>query len=154
MALTREKIATFVQNGGIKILVGVESGSQRILDKVEKRLKIQDIIARTQWLHDAGIPWSAFFVVGFPFETLDDLKLTEELIDTIQPTFVSLNRFTPYPGTRIYTDYYKNSKLPFRDLFQLNRNSGVKFNPEIEDYIYRLFVHIDSYNSTKKQLFP
>ncbi|WP_243688136.1 B12-binding domain-containing radical SAM protein [Geotalea toluenoxydans] len=106
MALTPEKIELFAQQGGIKLLVGVESGSQRILDKVEKRLRIEEIISRTRWLNKAGIPWSAFFVVGFPFETIDDLKRTEELIQKIRPSFVSMNRFTPYPGTQIYKEYF------------------------------------------------
>lgn len=146
MALSPEKIDLFIKRGGIKILVGVESGSQRILDRIEKRLKIEEIIRRTKWLNDAGIPWSAFFVVGFPFETLEDLKQTEELIHKIRPTFASINRFTPYPGTDIYTEYFADKNLHYKDLFQLNRNSCVKLTDDVEDYIERMFVTFDVYN--------
>jgi len=147
MALSPEKIDLFVKKGGIRILVGVESGSQRILDRVEKRLKTEEIVRRTQWLNDAGIPWSAFFMVGFPFETLDDLKLTEEILYKIRPTFASINRFTPYPGTKIHAEYFADKNLVFRDLFQLNRNSCVECTDEVEDYINHLFVSFDEYNS-------
>ena len=146
MALSPGKIDLFIKKGGIRILVGVESGSQRILDRVEKRLKIEEIVRRTQWLNDAGIPWSAFFMVGFPFETHDDLKRTEEILYKIRPTFASINRFTPYPGTKIYSEYFADKKLEFKNLFQLNRNSCVKLTDEIEDYIERLFVAFDEYN--------
>jgi len=150
MALSPEKIDIFIKKGGIRILVGVESGSQRILDRVEKRLKVEEIIRRTQWLNDVGIPWSAFFMVGFPFETLDDLKLTKEILYRIRPTFASINRFTPYPGTKIYTEYFTNKDLLFKNLFQLNRNSCVEFSDQIEDYIEHLFVSFDEYNRQNK----
>jgi radical SAM superfamily enzyme YgiQ (UPF0313 family) len=151
MALSPEKIDLFIKRGGIRILVGVESGSQKILDRVEKRLKIEEIVRRTQWLNDVGMPWSAFFMVGFPFETLDDLKLTEELVYRIRPTFVSINRFTPYPGTKIYEEYYADKSLRFYDLFQLNRNSCVMLPDEIEDYIDEMFYRFDEYNEANKR---
>lgn len=146
MALSPEKIERFAARGGTRILVGVESGSQRVLDRVEKRLKIEEVERRTRWLHDAGIPWSAFFVVGFPFETVDDLKLTEELIHRIRPTFASINRFTPYPGTRIYQEHFADKPLPFRNLFQLNRKNCVPLADEVAEYIDRMFATFDAYN--------
>ena len=117
MALTPEKLQAFRERGGTKLLVGVESGSQRILDRVKKRLRVEEIVRRCRWINDQGIPWSAFLVVGFPFETLEDLELTEELIYAIGPTFISVNRFTPYPGTEIFREFYGDAGLRFRDLF-------------------------------------
>lgn len=150
MALSPDKITEFINSGGVRLLVGVESGSQQILDKVKKKLKIEEIKRRTKWLNDAGIPWSAFFVVGFPFETLDDLKITRDLIDEIQPSFVSLNRFTPYPGTEIFNEYYADKGLKFKDLFQLNPLSGGERSSEIEEYINQLFKFVDEYNLRKQ----
>ena len=146
MALTQQKIERFINNGGIRISVGVESGSQQILDRVKKGLKIKEIIKHTKWLNDLGVPWSAFIIVGFPFETLEELKLTEELIYTIGPTFASINRFAPYPGTEIYKKYFINAQIRFRDLFQLNQNSCVRLSDEIEDYIDHMFEVFDEYN--------
>ena len=149
MDLTEEKIAKFIQNGGERIYVGVESGSQRIRDLIKKRLKESELIKRTGWLHEAGIPWSAFYMVGFPFETLDDLKMTKESILKIQPTFVSINRFMPYPGTDIFKQYYLDADIKFRDLFQTNLKPGVLLSDEIEDYISELIEFVDEYNKSK-----
>ena len=146
MSLSPQKIEDFIDSGGQRIFTGVESGSQRTLDSIGKPLKVKDIIERTKWLNDLGVPWSAFIIVGFPFETLDDLKRTEELIDTIRPTFVGMNRFTPYPGTQIYKEYFIDAQIKFRDLYQLNRNSCVDLTEEIEDYIDHMFKVIDEYN--------
>ncbi len=146
MALSEEKLEMFQKFGGQRIYLGVESGSQRVLDLVKKNLKVEAIIKRAKWLNDMGIPWSAFFVAGFPFETIDDLKMTEELIYTIRPTFVSLNQLTPYPGTAIYKEYFIGEKLRFRDLFQLTANSCVNLSDEVRDYIDHMFNAVDIYN--------
>jgi len=151
MALSREKIEAFIKNGGNQLFIGVESGSQKILDAVEKRLKVEETIKRAAWLNEAGVPWQAFFIAGFPFETLDDLKRSVELVDRIKPTFVSLNRFTPYPGTKIYDDYYRNASLNFRDLFQLNERSVVQLSDEMEQYIKFMYSTFDNYNKANKK---
>jgi len=150
MALSPERLEAFRQHGGNRILVGVESGSQRVLDRIKKRLRVEEIENRTRWLNESGIPWSAFIVVGFPFETIDDLKQTEELIHRIQPTFVSINRFTPYPGTELYREYCANKHVQFKDLFQLNNRRCVECSEEMEEYITHLFVTFDEYNRRMK----
>ncbi len=151
MALSPEKIDAFIKRGGNQLFIGVESGSQKVLDTVEKRLKIEETIKRTAWLNEAGVPWQAFFITGFPFETLDDLKMSMNLVDKIKPTFVSLNRFTPYPGTKIYDDYYKDTPLKFRDLFQLNEQSVVQLPEEMEQYIKFMYSTFDNYNKANKK---
>ena len=141
-----------MENGGLRIHVGVESGSQRILDLIKKRLKISEVIKRTKWLRDFGADWQAFFMAGFPFETLEEIKMSEELAYKIEPTFISLNRFTPYPGTEICNQYYRNSKFEFKDIFQLSPKSVVKLNDETEEYIEKMYIDFDAYNERKKLL--
>lgn len=150
MALSKEKIENFMENGGHRILLGIESGSQRILDTINKHLQIKEIRNRTCWLRDFKLPWSAFIMAGFPFESLNDLKLTEELIYELEPNFISLNRFTPYPGTKIWEDYYKDIEIDFKNLYQLNPNSTVvKLDDQREDYIEKMFRDFDNYNLRK-----
>jgi len=144
--LSWEKIERFVQDGGEKMYIGIESGSQRILDLVKKKVKIGEIVKRTRWLNEVGVLWSAFFMVGFPFETIDELKMTKRLIEEIKPTFISLNRFTPYPGTQIYMDYFMDKNIKFSSLFQQNRNSCVQLDDEREEYIEYLFKFVEEYN--------
>jgi hypothetical protein len=151
MALTPGKLEQFRERGGSKLLVGVESGSQRILDRVKKKLRVEEIVRRCAWINREGIPWSAFLVVGFPFETMDDLEMTEELIYRIRPTFISVNRFTPYPGTEIFREFYADAGLRFRDLFQLNCNVLPGADPAMEEKIDRLFEDFDRYNEERRR---
>ena len=151
-ALSKEKLQHFIDTGGKKLFVGVESGSQRVLDRINKNITINEIIERTKWINDLNIHWSAFFIIGFPFETIEDLKKTKELILKIQPTFASLNQFTPYPGTELYNEFFSDKKLEFKDLFQL---SGKRlyggFNKEELDYMEEMFDFVDKYNESKKK---
>jgi radical SAM superfamily enzyme YgiQ (UPF0313 family) len=150
MDLSEEKIETFIENNGKRINVGIESGSQEILDRVKKRVKVKDISKRMGLLKKYDEIYSfVLFIAGFPFETLDDLKLTKDLAYKIDPSFISLNRFTPYPGTQIWKDFYMNSNFKFEDLFQLNPNSVVKLKDKMENYIEKMFKEFDEYNKNK-----
>jgi len=150
-ALSKQKLDDFIEYGGIEIQLGIESGSQRILDLVQKKQKIENVIERTKWLNDAGLRWKAFFITGFPFESLDEIKMTEELAYKIEPTFISLNRFTPYPGTQIWEKYFVNLNLTFEDLFQLNKGSVVYLDREREEYIEKVYRDFDAYNDKKEK---
>jgi len=150
MALDKKKLEHFKNTGGEKLYVGVESGSQQVLNRIKKKLKVEEIIKRTKWINDFGISWSAFIIVAFPFETLDDLKKTNNLIHKIQPTFVSINRFTPYPGTEIYKEFYLSADFSSIDLFQLNANVPIHLSNDVEDYIDFMFESFDKYNEEKK----
>ncbi len=150
--LSPEKIEEFIKYGGRRIYVGIESGSQKVLDKIKKKMTIEKILNGSRLINDSALPWSAFFIVGFPFETLDDLKHTEEIIYKTQPTFVSINRFTPYPGTELWREYYSDSKLEFKDLFQLSDKNVTMLSDEIEDYIDLMFKKFDEYNKERAQI--
>jgi radical SAM superfamily enzyme YgiQ (UPF0313 family) len=151
MALTQEKIERYISTGGIRIHVGVESGSQTVLRRIKKMLNIVEIKKRTKWLNDVKIPWQAFIIVGFPFEVLEDLKKTEDLLYEIQPTYVSINRFTPYPGTEIYREFFMNEKIEFKDLFQINSGSCIKLPKENEEFINQMYEKFDRYNENNKK---
>lgn len=61
--------------GCIQIRVGVESGSERILKFIGKNLPILLINEKTQIINDAAMNWLAFFIIGFPTETKDEIMV-------------------------------------------------------------------------------
>lgn len=154
MALSQEKLQKFCERGGKQVYVGIESGSQTVLDRVKKRLQIPEILRRTRWLNEVEVPWSAFVIVGFPFETLDDLKRTRDLVYAIEPTFVSINRFTPYPGTELFSEFFADQPIRYRELFQLSSQSCLRLSNEIEAFIDDLFLEFDRYNESRRQSNP
>ncbi|MDO8871617.1 MAG: B12-binding domain-containing radical SAM protein [Methanoregula sp.] len=149
-SITEEILDHFQKYGGTHLHLGIESGSQKVLKKVRKNVTIKDIIDKTALLNERNIPWTAFIIVGFPFETIEDLNQTKELLMKIQPTFISINKFTPYPGTDIYNEYYRDSNFDFSDLFQLNANNYLNLSSEHIQFIHHLFDYVDKYNDQKK----
>jgi len=62
--------------------IGAESGSQRILDAMEKGARVEQIAHATRLLHDAGVEVGFFLQFGYPGETRDDIERTLEMVRT------------------------------------------------------------------------
>lgn len=85
-----------------RVTLGVESGSPRILKKIRKGETNEDVKKAVRLLRAAGIRSHAFFMIGLPDETLEDVELSKNLILDVQPDHVEINMVTPYPGTDIF----------------------------------------------------
>jgi radical SAM superfamily enzyme YgiQ (UPF0313 family) len=57
------------------------------------------------------IYWSAYFMLGLPSETREDIMATIELMKEIQPNYCTVSIFTPYPGTEIFADLLKEEQV-------------------------------------------
>jgi len=82
--------------------IGAERGSDAALKLVKKGITIDKIKQISNLCHKYGIRIFANFLVNLPNETTDDLNDIVKLIEETKPEIVSLNIFTPYPGTEIY----------------------------------------------------
>lgn len=116
-----------------QINIGVESGSPGILKDIGKGTRIEHIKNVFKWARKYGIKRRGFFLLGMPNEQYEDMKLTEELIDEIEPDVVGFTILCPYPGSDFYdpekhkdvdwsatdeysndfwrTEYYSNSEI-------------------------------------------
>lgn len=76
---------------------GVESGSPNILNDIHKNIDINVIKKTFKLTKDYGIKTRAYFVLGMPNETIEDIRMTEKLCDEIQPDIVGFTLLAPYP---------------------------------------------------------
>lgn len=104
---TKEKLQSFYDAGCRQVDIGVESGSQKVLDIVHKGEKVEDNAQAIQWCHEVGIKVKSCIIVGLPGEEREDVELTRDFIRTNRPDSVTLCTFIPYPGT----DIYKHAQL-------------------------------------------
>ncbi|MBL7206313.1 MAG: radical SAM protein [Candidatus Aenigmarchaeota archaeon] len=96
-----------IKNSGCNVLsIGVESGSQRILDFVCKDITVKGAIDAAKKCKDVGISFFNLFMVGFPTETREEVHKTLNLIDILErinPESSSIiSSFSPYPGTKLF----------------------------------------------------
>ncbi len=88
------------------LFVGAESGSQRMLDAIDKRIKVEDISQTAIALNDHNIRSEFSFIQGLPGENDSDRKMTYNLIDRIERNAplatCGLKFYTPYPKTPLW----------------------------------------------------
>ncbi|MFH2069954.1 MAG: radical SAM protein [Elusimicrobiota bacterium] len=88
------------------LIIGVESGNQGVLDKIiHKRLDLKKVIQCAQWCQDLGIDLRAFYVFGFPGETIDNIKQTIDFtLEMLEKygVYPYIHIAMPYVGTKLY----------------------------------------------------
>ena len=85
-----------------QVLVGVESGSQRLLDLTLKKTKVEDLKRAFEIIRRAGIDGDALIMVGLPGESEDDFRRTEKLLDGLKAYHYEFKVYMPYPGTELF----------------------------------------------------
>jgi len=106
--LQPDLLANLAASGCRRLLMGVESGSDRVLaDIIQKEITANEIVTVAEEIASYGIRGSYTFIVGFPGETAEDEDATYRLIDRLgrlHPTpETRVHLFAPYPGTPLFT---------------------------------------------------
>jgi radical SAM superfamily enzyme YgiQ (UPF0313 family) len=112
---------TLLEKAGAKALVvGVESGSQRILDLIKKGIKVADVIDFNKRVAKFNLIPKYCFMMGFPTETIEDIRETVSLILRLlkdnKEAIKDINIYTPYPGTPLLDLSVKHGFIPPKKL--------------------------------------
>lgn len=98
-----EKLVKLMSAAGcVKIYLGVESGSDRTLSLMKKRFKVKDVSAMVKRMNKANIRIGAFFIVGYPGETLDSINKTFKFSLSLPFDEISFTVPYPLPGSNLY----------------------------------------------------
>jgi len=84
------------------VWIGAESGSQRILDAMEKGTRVDQIATATRLLQARGIEVGFFLQFGYPGETLADIEQTLAMVRSCAPDDIGVSVSYPLPGTPFY----------------------------------------------------
>lgn len=96
---------TMRDTGAWKIALGVESGSDEVLKNIRKKVTTDEIREAVDRLAAVGIQTKGFFIMGFPGETLEQMRQTRSFVQELGRrgmTEASVFQFKPYPGTEAY----------------------------------------------------
>jgi anaerobic magnesium-protoporphyrin IX monomethyl ester cyclase len=101
--LVSDKVAAALKDAGCKtVWIGAESGSQKILDAMEKGDKVADIYNAAHLLHVHGIEVGFFLQFGYPGEGWDDIKQTLRMVRECMPDDIGISVSYPLPGTKFF----------------------------------------------------
>src|SRR6185312_575337 len=90
------------------VMFGIESGSQAILNRLQKEQTLEEVRTAVRNAKHAGIDIvHGFFTVGNPDETVDDMKATFDFASTLPLDTFGFNRLCVYRGTPLWQEYVK-----------------------------------------------
>jgi anaerobic magnesium-protoporphyrin IX monomethyl ester cyclase len=102
LLLEDQQISDLARAGCTNVWVGAESGSQKILDAMDKGTKVEQIYEATRLLKKYGIKPAFFIQFGYPGETMKDIELTIKMINDLLPEDIGVSVSYPLPGTVFY----------------------------------------------------
>lgn len=105
------EMAKMMYKSGCRLVsIGVENGSQYMLDKIGKKIKLDDVRRTVSIFKKAKIRIYNYFVIGLPFESEETVEDTIKFAIELDSDFISFYTATPLPGSRFY-DYAKEHNL-------------------------------------------
>ncbi|HZU24393.1 MAG TPA: radical SAM protein [Bryobacteraceae bacterium] len=100
--MTRDTVADLRRAGCAEVWMGAESGSQRVLDAMEKDLSVRAVRAACENARAHDIRPCLFLQFGYPGETWDDIQQTIDMVRAVRPADVGISVSYPLPNTRLY----------------------------------------------------
>jgi radical SAM superfamily enzyme YgiQ (UPF0313 family) len=100
--MTRDTVGALRRAGCTEVWIGAESGSQKILDAMDKGTRVEDIYEARENLRRHGIRACFFLQLGYPGETWDDLERTIRMVRETGPDDIGVSVAYPLPGTKFY----------------------------------------------------
>lgn len=105
------EMAEMMYKSGCRLVsIGVESGSQYMLEKMGKKITLDDVRRTVKVFKKAKIRIYNYFVIGLPWETEETVEETIRFAIELDSDFISFYTATPLPGTRFY-NYAKEHNL-------------------------------------------
>jgi radical SAM superfamily enzyme YgiQ (UPF0313 family) len=100
--MTQTTVTALKRAGCAEVWMGVESGSQKVLNAMDKGLRVSDVVTARSRLADEGIRACYFLQFGYPGETWEDIQQTIALVRNTYPDDIGISFSYPLPGTVFY----------------------------------------------------
>jgi radical SAM superfamily enzyme YgiQ (UPF0313 family) len=111
-----ELLKIMKEAGCVQVEYGFESGSQRVLDLMNKKINVERNISAARITRKAGLRFQGNIIVGYPGEREEDFKKTMRFLWKSHPNTIGFNLFMPLPGTPSYQKLKEqNRPLPTWD---------------------------------------
>ncbi len=102
--LNKDIVKTLAEMGAFRVWNGSESGSQRVLDAMKRKVQVKDVQEKTHLLQQYGIETGMFIMLGYDGETIQDLEDTVEHLKIANPDIFLTTVAYPIKGTHYYAE--------------------------------------------------
>ncbi len=159
--LDADLVRLFERTGCRSATIGIESGSQKTLDHMNRRItkeKMESLLHEIK--ANSKIRLTGNFIIGVPGETPDDIEQTIKYAASLPIDRASFMVYLPLPGTSFFDDLKAEGKLTSMDYGQLSPNEGgIPYVPDgmtaaqIRTYLMRCYAHFYGRPNIIKGLF-
>ena len=142
LLLQENYVADLARSGCFSVWMGAESGSQKILDAMDKGITVDDIRTSTLLLKKYKIKPSFFIQFGYLGEDMQDIKKTIRLINELLPEDIGVSVSYPLPGTKFYDKVKQDlvTKANWTDSDDLDLMFTNTYKPDFYKVLHR-YVH-------------
>jgi len=117
------------------ISYGFESGSDTVLESMQKKIRAEQIANAVRMTREARIGIQANFLFGDPAETEETLKETLDFAERNQLYFVDWSAVIPYPGTQLFDRAVSRNQIPDRELF-------IRSMGNVSQYLWKHMINL------------
>ncbi|RLG08412.1 MAG: B12-binding domain-containing radical SAM protein [Thaumarchaeota archaeon] len=112
---SREVGSAMNRAGAHTIYFGIESGSERTLEFIDKRITKEQAMDAAKAAKESGLRALGSFIIGFPYETEEDIRATIKFSNKVGVDLAQFTIATPYPGTKLWDLAVKENLLLTRN---------------------------------------
>lgn len=127
--VNEEMLKLLNKTGCQGIHYGIEAGSEKILKVLQKGITIDKAKQVFDLTRKYRIPILAYFMIGNPTETKDDIYSTFKVTRALKPDYIHMTILTPFPGTKIYLDGLKSGIIKKDFWREFAKNPTPDFTP-------------------------
>ena len=150
--LTKDVLHVLKDSGCYRIWIGAESGSQRIIDAMDRRVDVMDTRKMIRLAKEVGIKTGTFIMLGYPGETKADIKDTITHLVESNPDFYTSTITYPIKGTELYTEIENAITTSYN--FEKNTDRDIDFKRIHSRRYYEhalQWLNLEVYNKTKEK---
>ena len=159
LLLQEDTIEALAESGAETVWVGAESGSQKVLDAMDKGISVEQIFKATELLKKNKIRVAFFLQFGYPGETKDDINKTIDMVLNLMPEEIGISVSYPLPGTKFYENVKDQlvQKANWTDSDELALMFRSTFKPiyykKLHRYVHKVYRKKTGVKSIRKILF-
>jgi radical SAM superfamily enzyme YgiQ (UPF0313 family) len=102
--MNEEVISLLKETGCFRVWIGAESGSQKVIDLMDRRVDVNQVRSMIQLTKRHGIEAGTFIMLGYPGETEEDIEETIHHLKESDPDFFTITVAYPIKGTELYQE--------------------------------------------------
>lgn len=109
--VNKELLRIMKKSGCYRVPFGIESGSQRVLDAIKKRITLKQAENAVRIAKEAGLEVECYFMIGLPTETEKDILSSISFAKKLDPNYLKFAITLPFPGTEMFDEMVKGNRI-------------------------------------------